>query len=212
MNYAQIQDLITKTIKDDDLVDDPTIVQGFIADFESVLSGDLIDESYGQEVPRNMLKRIIDTTDITGKLVLPSDYMRARAVRFNNNIAKYIAPEKVQINAETTAESPIQLDYYALVPTLASSDSNWVSTQFHTVYKWGASLQYIGWSHRYDNLQAWTGFYTAAVKSLKKATGVRPSGGLFRQKERPYSFFYTVIGNDMYFTNSNRSFFQEPFS
>ena len=212
MNYAQIQALVIETIKDDDLVDDPTIVQGFISDFESTLSGDLLDESYGQEIPRQMLKRTTDTTDVNGQITLPADYLRMVSVIANNAACKYIEPEKVQTGTDSSEGASIEYDYYSMVPKLAAADTNWVSDNYHTVYKWGASLQYIGWAHRYDNLQAWTGFYVSSVKSLKKSTGVRPRGGLFRQKARPYNSFYTIIGDKLYFTNSMRRTANEPLS
>lgn len=201
MNYATLTQLVVDTIKDSDV--GTTQAQSFISTFEQSLPGDMLDTSYGPEIPRQMMARFDGTSTSNADITLPSDFLRSRAVKVNGSPSRYISPEKVETAAPGFGEATVQLDYYKTIPML-SGGSNWVGDSNHAVYLWGSCLQYIPWAHEYENLQAWTGYYMAAVKSLKKANGNKPSGGYMSQKGIPYSSFYTIIDDKMLFTGPVR--------
>ncbi len=160
------------------------------------LERDLVSEK--RPNPRQMLARLTGTTSSEGVLALPSDFLRARSVRIDDTIYKYVSSEKIQIQ-DAPADTEVDGTYYQKLVDLTDTTSNWLLDTADDLYIWATCLQYAPWNKDGEDLTVYGGLYTDGLDSVCKANSLRPTGGMIQQTRVKYKSWYTVIGESMYF-------------
>ncbi len=146
--------------------------------------------------PRQMMAYSAITTDSNGILTLPSDYFRARSVRADDTLYKYVSSEKLSERG-ILADTEVQLTYYQRLPALTDTTSNWLLDIALDLYIWACCLQYAPWAK--ENATIYDALYYDALAGVCESNGVTPTGGMIQQKRPQYNGFYTVYGESMDF-------------
>ncbi len=160
------------------------------------LERDLIDEK--RPNPRQMLARLTGTTSSEGVLTLPSDFLRARAVRIDDTVYKYVSSEKIEIQ-NSPADSGVDGTYYQRLTDLTDTTSNWLLDIADDLYIWATCLQYAPWNKDNEDLAVYDRLYSDALETVCSSNALRPTGGMIQQKRVKYKSWYTLIGDSMYF-------------
>jgi hypothetical protein len=148
----------------------------------------VLDSRYVQ-VPNNWLEtvRFNITASTTVKLdfIGPEDMLEKRQ---NNSdtagISRYYTQmgEAIEVFPTPAAEYPMQLAYYAQIPSLSDSVTfNWLLQDQPDVYLYGALMQSAPYLLDDARTQTWAGLYQNGLASLQKASDDTRFGGSGRR-------------------------------
>lgn len=198
--YAELQADLADLIKDSEV--SAAMIQSFIERGENKIQADLMSTKLGSGIPRQMLKRIEDTTDSSGLYTLPNDYKRAYSVRVGSYIARFAPASKVPPNQTGFSDSELVLDYWQRLPALSvTNTTNWLLTTQYNAYLYGAALHYVARGQDPALLPLWSEFYNDALREVKNTDRRLPLGHR-RSSRASYGAYYTVIGDTMYFARA----------
>ncbi len=193
---STLRDDVRDTLSEDDVNLSDSQINRMIRLATRKLERDLVSEK--RPNPRQMLARLTGTTSSEGVLALPSDFLRARSVRIDDTIYKYVSSEKIQIQ-DAPADTEVDGTYYQKLVDLTDTTSNWLLDTADDLYIWATCLQYAPWNKDGEDLTVYGGLYTDGLDSVCKANSLRPTGGMIQQTRVKYKSWYTVIGESMYF-------------
>jgi hypothetical protein len=198
-DYSDLQTSVLDTLKEPSSLT-AADARKFIGLAEFALERHMLSNQYGASVPFQMLAVSTGQTDSENKYPLPSDYINARAVKINDQRARYASVELVAPSQDGYSEADVTLNYYQRIPILSDlNTSNWLLDVGYDAYMWGAALQYNVWGQEDEGGKIWADYYGDAMRTIKKAYKQQPRGGLYRHSNRYYSSFYTVYGDSLLF-------------
>ena len=183
-----------KELLDDDYVSDDE-ANRMIARAEKKIERDLIAD--GTYKPRQVLASAELTTTDSG-ITLPADFMRARQVKLGTNNLRYASADKMR-SGSTPEGSTVYLTYYARMPALGESTSNWLYDLADDVYLYASAVQHVLYNRDDARVQLWSSVYMDAIAALKQSNAPQPTGGWIQHSGRPYNGLYTIEGDTMRF-------------
>lgn len=124
-----------------------------------------------------------------GIYTLPTDYIEARRVLSNVDPVSALDPISLDLASKyRTAGYPlfyttkgsalsvypsntasVELTYWAAIPALSSSSTNWLLTKAPEIYLWGSLLQSAPFLEDDNRVVTWGNLYEAGVTELMKA-------------------------------------------
>ena len=141
---------------------------------------------------RQMEARTTLTTDATGLVALPADFIEWRRLTYVGNPRRdleYIEPRNLEysypdapvdmprvftIEASNIRVMPIasvslDLLYYQSIPALsASATTNWLLTAYPNIYLWAVLAQASVWAKDMDGMQSYQGALASAMQAAQR--------------------------------------------
>ena len=197
MDLATLRSQVRELVEEKDTANlTDAVLNDLIERATQRIEADYTDD-YGA-TPRQMMATASGTITSTG-FALPSDFLRARAVRIGNATIRYASPEMLAATSEQE-DSTVDIVYYARLPKLVNdTDTNWLLDIASRVYVYATVIEYTMWNVETEiDKNSYASVYTEAKDQTGRSNSPRSAGGWQRNKGH-HQGHYTVIGENMVF-------------
>ncbi len=195
MTLATLRNQVRDVVKDFDTgnLSDSTL-DDLIERATQRIETDYADD-YGT-TPRQMIEKLSQTVLSTG-WPIPSDWLRARAVRIGNQTLRYTAPENMPDEVQQEDATLVATYYKKLDRLVNDTDTNWLLDTASRVYVYATAIEYAIWNKsELEDKGGYMAEYVSARDATARANSPRPSGGFGRQSGHQQGY-YTIVGTNL---------------